>query len=33
VFFHSEIARMDAAAKEHISANIGEARTDVLTKV
>jgi len=28
----AEIARMDAAAKQHISANIGEDRNDVLTK-
>jgi hypothetical protein len=28
----AELARMDAAAKEHISANIGEDRNDILTK-
>lgn len=32
-FSSSEIARMEVAAKQHISANIGEDRVDLLTKV
>ncbi len=32
-YSHSELARIEAAAKQHISANIGEDRNDALTKV
>lgn len=31
--FYRELARLEEAAKEHKSANIGESRTDALTKV